>query len=138
MKYIQRIENCMKKILILILLAVAGLSAHAIPLFPFFVDVAGDYDEKTPPELAVLQIPFMYSKKPASFSTLASADEFLKDVLPFSSEKIDRKEEVMKNKVKRVTYSSPMTDGRISILYLIEIPGNGFFAAYNEIPGKQE
>ena len=42
----------MKKILILILLALVGLSDHDIPLFPFFVDVAEDYDEKTPPELA--------------------------------------------------------------------------------------
>ena len=73
-EYIPRIENCMKKILILILLAVVGLSAHAIPLFPFYVDVAGDYEEKTPHELAVMQITIMKSKKPASISTHASAD----------------------------------------------------------------
>ena len=66
------------------------------------------------------------------FSTLADADAFLNDVMPYSSETIVREEKNLTDKVKMVTYSSPMGTGQTSVIYLIEDPEKGFYVGYNE------
>ncbi len=111
---------------------VAGI-ANAIPLFPFFVDVAGDYREGTPSELAAMDMPCMYWRhSPIFYKDIKSADEFLNDVMPYSTESISR-EIVDRDNVKAIRYTSPMVDGKTSVIYMVEIPEAGFFVGYNEL-----
>lgn len=121
----------MKKLLTLLIAGAATMSAQAITLFPFFVDVAGDYDDKTPQELQPLGIDFMYTAKPSFYTDLESSDAFLMDVMPFSSEPITR-DEYQKGDASVVTYSSPQANGAVSTIYLISLPGDGFRVAYTE------
>ncbi len=121
----------MRKLLFIISLLLSSMVINAIPLFPFFTDVAGDYNDGTLPELAALDIYCRYSKKPSFYTSLAEADAFLKDVLPTSNYPIDRKE-VKKDGSTIVTYFSPMEGTKVSVLYLVEIPGKGFFTGYAE------
>lgn len=125
----------MKKILSIILMLGMVFTAKAITLFPFFVDVAGDYHDGVMGELVdasnALEDNFMYSSKPSFYSNLAEADAFYNDVMPFSTEEIMVKEydlEVCKGKI----YISPMLDGKTAYIYLIELPDQNFFIAYNE------
>lgn len=60
----------MKKIVISLTAMLSMLTANAIPLFPFFVDVAGDYETGTPLPLTELNIQCDYWQKPSFFSTL--------------------------------------------------------------------
>lgn len=122
----------MKKLIFGSMLAFSALSAQAIPLFAFFGDVAGDYTDRQPELFAQHSLQCMYYQKPAFFSTLADADAFLNDVMPYSSETIVREEKNLTDKVKMVTYSSPMGTGQTSVIYLIEDPEKGFYVGYNE------
>ena len=106
-------------------------SSSAITLFPFFVDVAGDYNDGTPEEFSNLGITTMYYKSPSFYSSLKEADEFLKEVLPFSNEPISRNEET-RDKVKIVEYTSPMLDEKVSHIYLVQFPDNKFLVGYKE------
>lgn len=121
----------MKKITLILSMAIVTITAQAIPLFPFFTDVAGDFKDGTTEELTKAGITCQHYAKPSFYKTLAEADAFLKDVLPFSNETINRTE-INKDGIKTVIYTSPMTDGQTSTLYLVEIPQKGFYAAYNE------
>lgn len=122
-----------RRIQLFIVMILMGLSVNAVTLFPYFVDVAGDYKEGMYEELAVLKIKGMYSAKPSFYSNIDEADTFYKDVLPFSSEKIERSESVDKEtKVRIVKYMSPMLENKTSVIYLIQIPDKGFFLAYSE------
>lgn len=112
-------------------------SSSAITLFPFFVDVAGDYNDGTPDELANLGITTMHYKSPSFYSSLKEADEFLKDVLPFSNETILRNEET-KGKVKIVEYISPMLYEKVSHIYLVQFPDKRFLVGYKEIESSQD
>lgn len=113
-------------------LSLTAAGAHAIPLFPFFVDVAGDYNDGTPAAFEKQGISCMYWKTPSFYSTLDEAVIFLEDVLPYSSEKITRTDREIGKKGKMVIYSSPMTTGQISYLYLIQTPEDGFVTGYAE------
>lgn len=126
----------MKKLFVTLALALSFGLAHAIPLFPFFTDVAGDYEDGTPAHFQALNMPCMYWKKSSGwYKSLKEADEFLNDVMPYSSESISRTvvEMPADSKTKAVTYTSPMSDGKTSVIYLVEDPVNGFFIGYNEI-----
>ncbi len=122
-----------KKIILGSVLMFSALAAQAIPLFSFFGDVAGDYSNVQPEIFAAHEIKCMYYQKPSFFSTLSDADSFLNDVMPYTSETIVREEKKLTDKVKMVTYSSPMTTGQTSVIYLIEDPEKGFFAGYDEV-----
>lgn len=122
----------MKKLVLAILLTVITLTANAVPLFPYFVDVAGDYKDGTPDAMAKVNIICSHWNKPSWYTSLKAAQDFLNDVLPFSNESITQNSEEV-NGTKVVTYTSPMYDGeQTSILYLIEDPIEGFFVGYTE------
>lgn len=121
----------MNKLLTLLFAATAAVPAKAVTLFPFFVDVAGDYTDKTPQQLAPLGMDFMYTAKSSFFGDLQSSDTFLMDVMPFSSEPITR-DEYKKGDASVVTYSSPQENGAVSTVYLISLPGDEFWIAYTE------
>lgn len=123
----------MKKAIITVMAAVASaISATAVPLFPYFCDMAGTYNEGAPEELAVLGLPIMYSASPSFFSTAKEAESFLQDVLPISSYPISESsiDGFIDTTIK--VYSSPMEDGKVSHLYLITLPSGKFYAAYSE------
>ncbi len=128
----------MKRLISIAISLIAALAAHAVPLFPYFVDVAGDFKEGTPAELAALNIPCKFYNIPSFYKNLNSADSFLNDVLPTSREPISRSEKTIGN-TRIVIYTSPIDDTLIgpdatSTLWLVEIPDVGFYAAYAELP----
>lgn len=122
----------MRKTILILTIILSAMAANAIPLFPFFVDVAGDYHDGTLPELEEVGVECGYSKKSFWFSTLSDAENFLNDVLPTSNYPIERRE-MEKDGTKIVTYTSPMGDNQLSILFLVEIPQKGLFTGYSEI-----
>ncbi len=123
----------MRKLLLTLALSLTAAVAHAIPLFPFFVDVAGDYnDDGTPEAFQAQGVRCMYWKAPAFYSTADEAAAFLDDVLPYSTESISRTDYKIGETGKMVVFSSPMANGRTSCLYLLQTPGDGFLAGYNE------
>lgn len=127
----------MKKILLIFALAlIACGSANAVTLFPYFVDIAGNYRDGT---LSDIQQSLddddnlMYSAKPSFYKSLADADTFLQDSLPFSTENIIAYDVPgVKNGVKVKMYVSPMLDNVLSAIFLIEIPEKGFYVGYDE------
>lgn len=126
----------MKKTIITLLLAVFSLStASAISLFPFFIDVSGDYKEGTPEKLVELKVPCMYyCDTPSFYKTMNDAESFLHDALPFSTESISREESALTDKIKMIKYSSSFSDNeKLSEMYLIEIKDYGFIIGYNEL-----
>jgi len=122
----------MKKFIASMVVALSGaLSLSAIPLFPFFVDTAGSYEEGCPEVLNAIGIKATHYTGTPFFSSLKSADEFLNDVLPFSSYTIN-KEEIELQGAKVTLYTSDMENGQTSTLYLIQLPEGKFFVAYDE------
>ena len=123
----------MKKILILAVMVLTAFSAQAIPLFPFFVDVAGSYTDGTPQELEKLEVTSLYFSHPTYYAHMNEADDFLMDVLPFANEQI-YKESMEVDGVKFTVYASPMENGRMSVIYLTTNPeSKRLVVAYDEI-----
>lgn len=123
----------MKKIIFLLVAVALSLSAQAITLFPFFVDVAGDYSEGAPEVLAAEGDTMMYSSQPSFYKSLEEAKVFYEDVMPFSTEKIDILEvPIPEGKGKGIMYVSAMEDGLFSIIYLYETPDKKFYIGYDE------
>ncbi|MDE7135706.1 MAG: hypothetical protein K2N91_03660, partial [Muribaculaceae bacterium] len=112
------------------------LGAYAIPLFPYFTDVAGNYHDGPVAELASLKVECMYSNKSPFFNTLKDANAFLDDVLPYSNYTIHKKNVKIAGMEAEI-YVSPMTDERVSILCIIEIPEKGLYAIYDELPASE-
>lgn len=112
-----------------------AMSAHAITLFPFFVDVAGDYEDGMMADLkrsfSNPEATAMYSAKPKFYTSLKEAKAFLQDVLPFSTEKIEVRDIEIDEGAATVVVS-PMENGKMSIIYLFEVPEKGFYIAYDE------
>ena len=125
----------MKRIGFILLSLFLAISCKAIPLFPFFVDLVGNYNEDLVPELKPLEIDCLLSDKCNCFSTIEAADSFLDDVLPYENYPIFKKK-VQKDGVNMSIYTSPMEDERTSVLYLVEMPGKGLYVVYNETPGN--
>lgn len=123
----------MKKIIFLLVAVALSLSAQAITLFPFFVDVAGDYQEGAPAELTDVGATMKYSAMPTFYKSLDEVKVFYSDVMPFSTEKIVAKEIPMpNNEGKGMVYVSPMEDGVASIIYLLETPDKKLYIGYDE------
>lgn len=121
----------MKKFIIFVLMAAFAVCAKADPLFPFFTDLAGSYENKPTQETQLLKIDCINTSTSPSFKNLKSAESFLKDVLP---DGIERSEQTV-DKTKIVKYSTkmdPALRGKISEIYLIELPDGRFQIAYNE------
>ncbi len=121
----------MRKIFLLIAVAMIAFTSHAITLFPFFVDVAGDYRDGTPEEFAEVGATMMYHARPSFYKSIEEAKAFYTDVMPFSSEKIIVKDIPLKEG-KCMIYVSPMSDDVMSLIYLFETPEKVFIIGYDE------
>ena len=125
----------MKKIVVFLSVLVVAISANALPLFPFFVDLVGNYSDGPVPELQPLGIECLSSHKCNCFYTIEAADSYLDDVLPYSNYPIVKKAGQKDGKNMKI-YASPLENGRTSILCLIELPGDGLYVAYDETLGN--
>lgn len=125
----------MKKIVFILLSFFLTLSCHAIPLFPFFVDLVGNYKDGLVEELQPLEIECLCSDKCNDFSTIEAAESFLDEVLPYENYPIVKKS-VQKNGINMQIYASPMEDNKTSLFCLVELPGKGLYVTYNETPGN--
>ena len=122
----------MKRIFILLSVILLTVSAHALSLFPFFGDVVGDYEDGTHPKFVELNLPTNHWREsPFWFKNIKDADEFLMDVLPFSSYQIEKDTKTLPDGTNVIIYSSPKSDGVLeadgtargwSRLYLIQTP----------------
>ena len=59
----------MKKLALALAAGLVSLTSQAITLFPFFVDVAGDYQEGAMKEFAEIGAEMMYSSKPTFYKS---------------------------------------------------------------------
>ena len=109
------------------------ISCQAIPLFPFFVDLVGNYKEGVIEELKPIGIDGLLSYKCNCFYTIEAADSYLDDILPYENYPIS-KENLKKNGLNLKLYTSPMENGNTSLLWLVEMPGDGLYLIYNETP----
>lgn len=125
----------MKKIFLVLSLLFLSLSAKAVSLFPFFVDLVGNYNDGPVTELVPLGVECLSSGKCNDFNTIKAADTFLMDVLPFENYPILKKK-FKKDGLDMEIYASLLLDDRTSVIYLIELPEKGLYVAYDEIPGN--
>lgn len=122
----------MKKLILLFSLALISVASHAVTLFPYFVDVAGDYEEGVPAELSGDEMAPMYFSRPSFYRSIAETKAFYTDVMPFSTEEIIVKDLPEKDGMKITAYLSPMLDGVMSAIFLIETADNTFYICYDE------
>lgn len=133
----------MKKLIFSLLLMVTAAGAHAISLFPYFVDIAGDFNDGTTAKFSELNIPTSYWRmNPFSFSKISDADSFLKDTLPFSSYQISKDTMTLPDGTLIITYSASSSDGvlgpdqtnegKSSTLYLIQTPDEPLYVGISE------
>lgn len=126
----------MKKLISLISFVLIAIGANAIPLFPFFTDLSGNYHDGPVEELVPLNVECMYSNRSPFFNTMKDANAFLDDVLPYSNYTILKK--IVKIAEMNATiYISPMDDEKVSMLSIIEIPEKGLYAIYDELPASE-
>lgn len=123
----------MKRIGFILVAMFLTISCKAVSLFPFFVDLVGNYKEGPVEQLQPYEVECLNSDKCNSFNSIKDADIFLDDVLPYSNYSILRKKIKMKGLDTEV-YASPLEDERISVICLIELPDDGLYIIYNELP----
>lgn len=124
----------MKKIIFVFLSLFIAFSSHALPLFPFFVDLTGNYKDGLVEELQPLEVSCLSSYRCNCFYSIEAADSYLDNVLPYENYPIIKKD-LKKNGWKMKLYASPLEDDRTSIMCLVEVPGDGLFVIYDETPG---
>lgn len=124
----------MKRISIVLVTLFLTVTCKALSLFPFFGDLVGDYFDGPVPELEPLKVECLYSDKSHWFNSIKDADTFLDDVLPYENESIFRKKYV-KDGINMEIYASPLLDDRTSVMCLIELPNDGLYVIYDELPG---
>ncbi len=128
----------MKKIIMLMVMAMSFSFGNAITLFPHFVDVAGDYESGTTDKFVVLSIPTTHWRvAPSFFNNMKDADSFLMDTLPFSNYVIDKETKTLDDGTEIVVYISSLeADGlykdKWSRLYLIQSPGEPLYVGLCE------
>ena len=111
------------------------ISCKALSLFPFFVDLVGNYNDGPVEQLQPFEVECTYSNKSNYYNSINEADVFLDDVLPYSNYSILRKKVKMKGLDTEI-YASLLEDGRTSVICLIELPDNGLYVIYDELPGN--
>lgn len=111
------------------------ISCKALSLFPFFVDLVGNYNDGPVEQLQPFEVECTYSNKSNYYNSIKEADVFLDDVLPYSNYSILRKKVKMKGLDTEI-YASLLEDGRTSVICLIELPDNGLYVIYDELPGN--
>lgn len=120
----------MKKfILTLCLAAISIFTVNAEPLFPFFVDLVGDY---TTVADGSDSDGFTHLIGKTNAGGDKSAESFLDDTLPSSYSVVIDENTVGANRIR--TYSSAMADGRTSVIYFIWTPEGHFSIEYAEGP----
>lgn len=136
----------MKKIIFTLLLLAVSISSQAISLFPHFVDVAGNYKDGTALKFSELNIPTQHwNVNPYSYKTIAEADEFLKETLPFSNYKIGKDTQTLPDGTIIIKYTASLADGvfgideqmagKNSYLYLIQTPNEPLYVGiYEDVP----
>ncbi len=116
----------------------SAVSVNAAVLFPFFVDIAPDYEEGVSEEFQAAGITdAMYHSTRPDFivSTLSTVQDFLKDTLPSD---VIRTEQKIGDRIL-ITYTSINrkndtieTNPLMSIIYVLSRPDNSYVAAYDE------
>lgn len=125
----------MKKIIIFLAALFLTVSANAVSLFPFFVDLAGNYQEGPDQKLQPIGVECMYSGKCNDFNTIKDADTFLDDVLPYKNYPIFKKK-YLKDGLNMEIFASLLEDDRTSVICLIEMPKEGLYVVYDELSGN--
>lgn len=123
----------MKKVLVTLLLAVAALSANAVPLFANFVDLCPKWTELQQGETVLMTgIPSPRDMK-ANLELLGDGNGGPTKILNLGSEEYPV-----------VVYLTPMSifddftaDGRVSALYLVSRP-TGYVVYYSESTPEQQ
>ncbi|MDE5812257.1 MAG: hypothetical protein K2G64_04250 [Muribaculaceae bacterium] len=129
----------MKKIVIAALLCIVAFSAKATALFPFFVDIAPNYEEVVTPEFEAIGLTnaLCYSTTTSYYpQTFEQLESFYKDVLP---DDVLREEDEI-NGTKIVIYSciqnfnddTIRTSSKLYAIMVIPMPDGSFRAAYIE------
>lgn len=119
----------------LLLVLCFTISCKALSLFPFFVDLVGNYNDGPVEQLQPFEVECTYSNKSNYYNSIKEADVFLDDVLPYSNYSILRKKVKMRGLDTEI-YASLLEDGRTSVICLIELPDNGLYVIYDELPGN--
>ena len=125
----------MKRIGFILVTLFITISCKAVSLFPFFVDLAGNYNDGPVEQLQPYEVECIYSNNCNSFSSINDADVFLDDVLPYSNYSIFRKKVKIKGLDTEI-YASPLEDDRTTVMCLIELPEDGLYIIYDELPGN--
>lgn len=131
----------MKRIVFIFLSLFMTVSLHAIELFPYFVDVAGDFSDGTDLKFSELNLPTKhYRSNPFFYSSISEADEFLMDSLPFSNYHIGKVSETLPDGTEIIIYSSSLVEGvfgsdaamddKMSYIYLIQTPNEPFYVGF--------
>lgn len=124
----------MKRIGFLLIALFFAVTCKALSLFPFFVDLVGNYNDGPMEQLQPYEVECLYSDKCDFFSSIKDADMFLDDVLPYSNYSILRKKIKMKG-LDVELYATLQEDDKTSVICLIELPGDGLYVIYDELPG---
>lgn len=125
----------MKRIGFVLVALFLTISCKALSLFPFFVDLVGNYNDGPVEQLQPYEVECLYSDKCDWYNSIKDADVFLDDVLPYSNYSILRKKIKIKG-LNTEVYASPLVDDRTSVICLIELPGDGLYVIYDELPGN--
>lgn len=129
----------MKKVLLTALLVVAGaLCGNATVLFPFFVDIAPNYEKGNAEEFKDIETEaIMYHSTTPGFwpKTYSQLKDFITDTLPSDAtmeERIvgDKKLLVISSVHKK--NDTIDTGDTIYTIYVLELPGDSFRAVYSE------
>lgn len=123
----------MKRIGFIVLSLFVAMSCKALSLFPFFVDLVGDYNDGVMEQLQPYGVECKSSDKCHWFSNIKDADVYLDDVLPYSNYSILRKKVQMKG-LNTEVYATLQEDGNTSVMMLIEVPNDGLYVIYDELP----
>ena len=125
----------MKRIGFILVAFFITISCKAVSLFPFFVDLAGNYNEGPVAQLQPYEVKCLNSAKCNDYKSIKDADVFLDDVLPYSNYPIQRNK-IKLNGLNMEVYTSPLLDNRTSVICLIELPNDGLYVTYDEVPGN--
>ena len=125
----------MKKIFVFLSVLFVSVCAKAVSLFPFFVDLVGNYKDGPVTELQPYKVECLYSNKCNCFYSIEAAESYLKDVLPFENYPIVKKKGEIEG-LNIEVYASLLEDDRSSVLCLIEVPEKGLYVIYDELPGN--
>lgn len=131
-----------KKLFGVLLAMIFSVCANATVLFPYFVDIAPNYEEGNVKELVDLGVDcgLYHSTKPGFMtSTFTEVENFFKDTLPSDVKREERTVTVGEKKYKLVVYSSlNVADDTIkdhalkSSIYVLQLPNDSFKAVYCE------